>query len=475
MTGVRTTLTVVLVFEALASGCTASCSCNGDEPDGAIPDASGDADADVDADGDRDADADADADPDGDRDDDATLSFDYLVLERTPEGRAGDPIEGGAIAVDTPAGRAEYQTDANGLARIEVARDAAWFTFTIARAGYGVVSLFHATGEDLEFWLEPEGRIETLLEPLVEPAEPDVVEITVTAAGVPAGATWCVSASPFEITCGDALADATFLRERTEDPVRVIGFVIDLSGAFANLVEDELPDGQTDSSIELDFAAAGPATPTSIALTIELPADPESVLRTQGVVTDLLLPVFAMEPATYLVRGGSTGHAIAGDGASIAMDLSWFQPEGSQPIFGFALYPDDSYGAYAYRWFSTALAAGVYDVIDIPRISSPSEAPTLGSTFTWQRIAGVDRYAVLITSAAGEQVLWTALTDHEVTLTLPELPSTYDPTDDWPVDGRGGFRVFAWQAPFAVPDPTDPLMIDQQESASLWYELSLER
>jgi hypothetical protein len=257
--------------------------------------------------------------------------------------------------------------------------------------------------------------------------------------------------------------------------VPIVGFVIDASGAFVELEEIELADGQTDQTAELIFDGVSDVTASSIALTLALPSDPESVFHAQGVVSDLLLPVFVMEPATYLVRGGSTGHEPAADDSSIDMDVTWFPMEGSDLLFGFALYPDDTYRAYSYRWFSSSLVAGVYDVIDVPRISSPATGGSLGSTFSWQPIVGVDRYGLMITGPDAATVHWMVLTDHEVSLTLPELPGEYDPSPDWPADGLGGFRVFAWQDPFAEPDPGDPLRIDQQESASLWYELNLDR
>lgn len=456
-------LIALFIPALISSGCECSCST---ETDG---DADSDSDTDVDADTGNDADHDDGADAD---DETEGLSFDYFVFEETEEGEAGDPIEGVLIAVDSPDGREIFTTDGSGRAAVEISGDPEWITFTLAIEGYALFTHYRMTTEDIEEWLDLDGHIETLMWPLAGPAT-DSIEVLVYAVGAPDGSTFCSSAEPFYLTCGDTRDIARFYVESTSDPVPALGFVIDKNGEFTEIEVAETENGLEDQSVELIFDGSTEVTSQNQPFTILLPEDEESLFTTVGTYTDQLLPVFVMEPGTYLVRGGATGHVYDDKELSLDMDVDWFPLTGEDLLFGIALYVDEDFDRYTYAWFSQGLSVDPYEIIDIPRISSPDPDGNLSSQFSWQSIQGADQYGMMISDDEIETILWMVFSDHDHEITLPDLPDGYDPSNDWPSDLLGGFWIYAWQNPYAEGDPDEPLRIDQQESTSEFVDLEL--
>jgi len=183
-----------------------------------------------------------------------------------------------------------------------------------------------------------------------------------------------------------------------------------------------------------------------------------------------------MEQGSYLIHGGSHVAELSEDGTSLSTDLAYFASDAGL-LDTLVLYPDiDEDAGYSFNWYATQLSPGDYDFLDIPVASGPEGAGNLSSTFTWGAIDGVDRYGLFVTDEDGAQTYWTILSDNGTEVTLPELPSTYDPSQDWPDEGTaGGFQVVAWQNPFAESETDEAYEINAMESGSSLYELTLGR
>jgi len=261
----------IVAFLALPHlGCE-SCDCNG---------GGGDTDGGLDGDLDGAVDGDAlppdggDADP-GDADGDGAAepyAFDLHVYEMTEDGAQGEALEGVHVAVDTESGRTEISTDAEGVAAIEVEGDLEWMTLTMALEGYRVVTLYEATIEDVEYWLEMDGEIKADLLPLEGAAGGDLVDINITATGIAAGSSFCASATPFWFACVAADEIATFEAETTTEEVRIVGWVVDGEGNLTDFVEEVLASLESETDVELVFEGTADAPVVVSGVNLTMPA-----------------------------------------------------------------------------------------------------------------------------------------------------------------------------------------------------------
>ena len=455
------------------------------------PDADADADIDPDA-GDADRDAAPDARPDGEADAEADL-FSFEVHVESCSGylfEPGDaPVPAAAVAVDTPSGRTETQADDQGVARIAVEPDAEWVTVTVAKEGYlPLLTYYRMTVETIDAIIAANGDFVMCTTPIADIVQPRYMTITVSATGVPEGARWHASidgAGGQRAMLPDEVLSFPWVEEGSE-PVTLLGALVervpdpDRPEAMTELVLQEIPDTLEDRSVVVEFDGVSETEPITVRdVTLLLPEDEQSLFRTLGLIHSEEL--FAWERETFLWCGFSLNYREAAD--RVTVDVAYLPLADEDLLWSFRLWPATTDGSspWSQGWLSAAPEPGAeIQVIDVPRLSSPvGEPATLGSTFSWQPVEGSEEEVLWISSRT--RSLWAVLSFGQSTVELPDLPSGYDESADWPAEGSAGFfgvsvvRNPILLIPVAERNPVEPLYSDSFQGFGASLPLTLER
>lgn len=392
----------------------------------------------------------------------ATVELDYYVYEQdvAAAGTRGAPIAGVLVALDLPGGRQNLTTDATGRVHLSIPDDAPDFTLTSAKPGLlPVATLYRVTVAEAQAEIAKNGQLYSVMSAPPPAPITDVVTLTVTSTS-----RFCVSTAVSDWCPLGGSATPTV--PRSAEPLTLVAHSFDLDGCAERLLEVTLPDTLTDQTVPLDFSTAAASPPRRVDLSLRMPTDPESVLRTAGPYTGSRFPLLVVDAAADRIRGGACAEALSTDGNTLSMSARWFPPATGEPSFAIIVFPDvpaphdGDEMQFSYLQPDGELGDGPYDILDIPRVTSNGgAAPTLASTFETQQVAGASAYDLAVHDGRRHGVaLWSARSFRHQPVTLPALPAGYDRTVDWPADGRVVVRAAASNGvyPYYVPSYDTP-------------------
>jgi hypothetical protein len=377
-----------------------------------------------------------------------TFGFDFALYEvdATAPDMKGAPIADALVALDVPSSaRQDLATGSEGKVHIEVPADAADFTWTAAKSGELPVRTFYrATIAEVQAQVAAEGEVFALMAPPPEITTPPATVTLTVNATVP----FCASITWNE-NCTDGAAISWTIPQSSQ-PYSVVTYSTDEHGCPLELREITLPDTLTDQTVGLVFDGSNPAVPESFDVRLQLPADPASLLNTEGPNVALRFP-FHVFDSSYRVWGGACNERLDAGAGTLDLTLAYFSKGNDERIFWSIVFPghgSDMTSAGSEHWLGlNKPGPGPYEVRDIPVLSSPTGAAERASTFASQPIEGATRYWVQVNRGlhywdAGSTPVWTAASWRHQDIVLPALPAGYDSTEQWG-PGQGFYRLFA--------------------------------
>ena len=381
-----------------------------------------------------------------------------------------EPLDAVATAVDTDVGRFEAISGADGMVSIPIEYRDPSLTLVNAKSGYTIFAAVDLTLDQVRAAIATSDG-ELTLSP-VSPTGPPPFRFSVTPSGVPAGGRACVSAfgPGWFFLCaneGETIARDIESGGGNMPNSEVTAFALDADDNVVDFVTaPPMVDGMNVTAT-IAFDGTPDSTPVVRTLTLELPEGP---LRTDG-VTDIDHLVAALDPETNAIRSITTQRMRAADGSSYTMTHTAFPHPERAPAHAIAAFAD----GHDYRFFVRTVRRFPGDLpgdtISLRAGPTITGGPTVHDPMSWTSPTGDDAsyYMLRINTGGGAPIWFVAATSTEIT--LPQLPSGYDPETSYPFPGSGArASVDAFHGP--VWPPTPDLTEEREIANGPWVELT---
>jgi hypothetical protein len=375
-----------------------------------------------------------------------TRTFQYRFVDRDDM-----PLEGVKVAIDSDRGRTEATSDAMGEVVMTVPYTEERFNFIAAKETYAVVARVRFAMADLP---APEADGFYRVEMGLVVAEPQMMTVTVSATGVPAGGRWCASVAKFVSLCameGMSIGGSGRYQGLEYSPTFTAA-AFDPTGALVDVVE--VP-WTTDEPLRHVGAAVFDGMfempPTTTPITLTLPTDPMSPYRTATLDATWHGWIVGVTEGSNLAKTWLTNVVISDD--EVTANLHSFAPA-EDLVWAMAAYADFDDPVRTFRWWEANIEPGPIAVLDVPRVTA---AAAWNGDVTWSEPAtDVATYQVYYWNNADRLVA--SLIATETPARLPELPAAFDETTSFPFPGSTGqVQVGAARGQFTMTGTRDPL------------------
>ncbi|MEM1415338.1 MAG: hypothetical protein AAGH15_10570 [Myxococcota bacterium] len=217
-------------------------------------------------------------------------------------------------------------------------------------------------------------------------------------------------------------------------------------------------------TLEIAFDGELDDEPVVTDWTLRLPADAESPYRTSTPAETWLGWLVGVEPGTYL-SATAMSDVVVGE-ETITFRTHEFPAEG-ELLWAMAPLVDFTPPVtQTFRWFSERPdPSEELTFLDAPRLTA---GDTWDAEFGWTAPADdVDRYNILMQVGAGRTVVVLVASGDATSAQVPELPSGYDPSVSFPIEGAGGLaQVIAFRGDFPNPAEAtgEPFAVDGERA-----------
>ncbi len=388
-----------------------------------------------------------------------------VTLELRVEDLLEAPLMGVHVAVDPGGGeRVEGTTDASGSVDLVVSYTEDRFSGVAALEGYFVAAYDGLTLAELREVASVPLRIGE-----VSPeAATDLVRVRARATGEPTAGRWCLAFAEFQVSCiasgmdFDARLTPAQL-EAWDDYGYATAYTTD--GDLFDFARVDWVKSETEWTLDVAFDGELDDEPEVQTFTMRLPSDPASPYRSGSLPTDWLGWVVNAEPGTYLGTSALTDLVVTEDTLSFRVH-SFPTSTGEAPVWAFAPHASFTPLVRTFRWLSGAPdPAQELTFLDGARLTG---GDTWDGRFEWIAPADdIDFYQLVLQVGVNRGVVGLIASGTATSAQMPALPSAYDPSVSFPIEGAGGQVQVNSRRGNIPPDataPRDPFAVDGEIS-----------